>query len=48
MTRGRVPLCLHLPARVHLSRRGAEGTEFQLPPVARDLPVLLCGVPQPG
>jgi hypothetical protein len=48
ITRGRVPLCLHLPAGVHLSRRGAEGTEFQLPPVALDLPVLSSGVPQPG
>jgi len=29
---------LHLPARVHLSRRGAERTEFQLPRVAHNLP----------
>ena len=29
---------LHLPVRVHLPRRGAQGAEFQLPRVACDLP----------
>jgi uncharacterized protein YbjT (DUF2867 family) len=42
------PRVLHLPARVHLPCGAAKGTEFQLPPVTRDLPVLSGGVPQPG
>ena len=46
--RGGIPLRLHLPARVHLPRGAAEGTQFQLPPVARDLPRVSAAVPQPG
>ena len=47
-TRGRVPPRLHLPARLHLPRGAAEGTEFQLPAVARDLPRVSGAVPEPG
>jgi uncharacterized protein YbjT (DUF2867 family) len=41
------PPRLPLPARVHLPRGAAEGTEFQLSPVARDLPSGSGAVPQP-
>jgi uncharacterized protein YbjT (DUF2867 family) len=43
-----VPPRLPLPARVHLPGGAAEGTESQLPPVARDLPSVSGAVPQPG
>jgi uncharacterized protein YbjT (DUF2867 family) len=33
------PSSLHIPPRLHLSRGAAEGTEFQLPASACDLPV---------
>jgi hypothetical protein len=48
VTRGGVPTRIHLPARVHLPRGAAERTEFQLPPVARDLSHVSGAVPQPG
>jgi hypothetical protein len=47
-TRGGVPTPLHLPARVHLPCGAAEGTEFQLPLLARDLPSVSIALPQPG
>src|SRR3984893_1137365 len=47
-TGGGVPLCVHLPTRVHLPGRAAEGAEFWLPPVARNLPCVSRAVPQPG
>ena len=47
-TRGGFSSRLHLSARVHLSHRTAKGTEFQLPPVANDLPRLSGGVSEPG
>lgn len=36
-TRGGIPQRLYLPSRVHLSSGAAEGAEFQLPHLARDL-----------
>src|SRR6266851_610989 len=45
---GRVSPSLHLPARVYLSRGAPEGTELQLPVVARDLPSVSGAVPQSG
>ena len=39
---------LHIPARVYLPRGAAQGTEFQLPLVARDLSGVSAAVPQPG
>ena len=46
--RGRVPPRLHLPTRVHLSRRTAEGTQFDLPPATDDVSGVSSAVPQPG
>jgi len=45
---GGIPSRLHLPARLHLSRRAQERTKFQLPPVARHLSRVSLVVPQPG
>jgi hypothetical protein len=42
------PARLHLSARVYLPRGAAQGTEFQLPAAARDLPRVSDTVPQPG
>jgi phospholipase C len=38
---------LHLPTGVHLPRGAAEGTKFQLPAYARDLPRVPGAVPEP-
>jgi len=47
-TRDRVPPRVRVSARVHLSRRATEGTEFQLPRAASNLSRLSRLVPQPG
>jgi hypothetical protein len=46
--RGRFPQRLHLPTGVHLPRGATEGTEFQLPAYARDLPGVSGALPEPG
>jgi hypothetical protein len=45
---GGVSTRLPLPARLHLSRGAAEGTESQLPSYARDLSRVPDAVPEPG